>query len=310
VRSLAAFGAGKNPGAAGVRPSDEPVSPSLAGSPDSGSAQVPALDPSAPDPLARLAALERALPVRRGSALASRTAGWPSGSSSRAFLAPAAGGVLPALAPDPSAYADVQPRVFPVRADLAQLFPWGGLRPGGTVAVQDSVALLLALIAEATAHGSWAALVGLPDAGVLAAAELGVAVDRLALVPQPGADIVGVTAALLDGFEIVAVAAPRISGAHARRLSARARHRDAALVAFGQWPGADLELRCSGRRWTGLGDGHGCLRAQVVDVHAQGRGSAARPFRVPVTLQGDSSAAPTFLSAARESLGRVGLSTA
>ncbi|WP_082860004.1 hypothetical protein [Alloactinosynnema sp. L-07] len=185
-----------------------------------------------------------------------------------------------------------QPRVLPVRADLAPLFPWGGLRPGGTVAVQDSAALLLALLAEATAHGSWAALVGIPDLGVLAAAELGVAVDRLALVAKPGADIVGVTAALLDGFDIVAVAAPRISHAHARRLSARARHRDAALIAFGQWPGADLELRCSGGRWSGLGVGHGQLRARAVDVHIQGRGSAARPFRLPITLQGDRPAVP------------------
>ncbi|WP_436492293.1 hypothetical protein [Actinokineospora sp. HUAS TT18] len=218
------------------------------------------------DPPTRLAALERALPVRRGSALSRR--------------------------PRP----DGSPPFLPVREDLAPLFPWGGLRPGGTVAVRDSAALLLALLAEATAGGSWAALVGIPDLGVLAAAELGVAVDRLALVPQPGVDIVGVTAALLDGFDIVAVVAPRITQAHARRLSARARHRDAALIAFGSWPSPDLELRCSGGRWSGLGDGHGHLRGHVVDVYAQGRGSAARPFRASITLQGDSPTPPSFVA--------------
>lgn len=178
------------------------------------------------------------------------------------------------------------PRVLPVREDLTPFFPGGGLRRGGTVAVRDSTALLLTLLAEATASGSWAAVVGIPDLGVLAAAELGVAVDRLALVPVPGNDIVAVAAALLDGFDVVAIATPKITDAQARRLSARARGRGAALVAFGAWPGADLELRCTGARWSGLGEGHGHLRARLVEVHARGRGSAARPVRARLALQG------------------------
>lgn len=178
------------------------------------------------------------------------------------------------------------PRVLPVREDLAPLFPLGGLRRGGTVAVRDSAALLLTLLAEPTANGSWAAVIGVPDLGVLAAAELGVAVDRLALVPDPGNGIVTIAAALLDGFDVVALATPKITDAQARRLSARARSRGAALVAFGAWPGADLELRCTRARWSGLGDGHGHLRARLVEVHARGRGSAARPVRVRLNLQG------------------------
>ncbi|MGH3859880.1 hypothetical protein [Actinokineospora sp.] len=179
-----------------------------------------------------------------------------------------------------------EPRVLPIREDLAPLFPWGGLRRGGTVAVRDSAALLLTLLAEPTANGSWAAVVGIPDLGVLAAAELGVAVDRLALVPDPGNDVVAIAAALLDGFDVVAIATLKITDAQARRLSARARSRGAALVAFGAWPGADLELRCTRARWSGLGDGHGQLRARLVEVHARGRGSAARPVRAPLALQG------------------------
>ncbi|SDH61394.1 hypothetical protein SAMN05192558_12235 [Actinokineospora alba] len=154
------------------------------------------------------------------------------------------------------------------------------------MAVRDSAALLLTLLAEPTANGSWAAVIGIPDLGVLAAAELGVAVDRLALVPNPGNDIVTIAAALLDGFDVVALASPKVTDAQARRLSARARSRGAALVAFGAWPGADLELRCTRARWSGLGDGHGHLRARQVEVYAQGRGSAARPVRARLALQG------------------------
>jgi hypothetical protein len=142
-------------------------------------------------------------------------------------------------------------------------------------------------------------IVGAPDLGILAAAELGVAVDRLALVPAPGGDVVSVAAALLDGFDLVVLATTKITDASARRLSARARNRGSALVAFGPWPGADLELRCTHDRWSGLGVGHGHLRARVVDVHASGRGSAARPVRLSLTLQGIRQANPRPIRAAR-----------
>src|SRR5436305_1103558 len=81
--------------------------------------------------------------------------------------------------------------------------------------------------------GSWAAVVGMPDLGLLAAAELGVVLHRLVLVPRPGTELGAVVAALLDGVDLVVVATDGIAllrsrGAGlARRLSARARHRGA-----------------------------------------------------------------------------------
>jgi hypothetical protein len=178
-------------------------------------------------------------------------------------------------------------RVLPVLAELAGLLPWGGLRRGSAVVVRDSTSLLLALLAAATAAGSWAAVVGLPDLGLVAAAETGVAVSRLALVPRPGAEFAAVVAALLDGLDLVAVAEPgRLDAATARRLSARARQRGAVLLPLGAWPGADLELTCSSRRWRGLGDGHGHLGEREVVVRAIGRGSAARSRAVRLLLPG------------------------
>jgi hypothetical protein len=151
--------------------------------------------------------------------------------------------------------------------------------------------------------------VGLPDLGPVAAEEHGIAVDRLALVPRPGAQASAVIAALLDGLDLVVVAGERgdpgprafqLSDAHARRLSARARHRGAVLLPFGPWPGADLELSCARSTWSGLGQGHGHLREREVMITARGRGAAARPLRTTFLLPGDTGAIQPVLPAVEE----------
>lgn len=173
-------------------------------------------------------------------------------------------------------------RVLPVRAELADLLPYRGLRRGSTVVVRGSTTVLLALLAEATADGSWAAVVGMPDLGLLAAAELGVALSRLALVPDPGAELGGVVSALLDGLDLVV--ATGVPAPLARRLSARARHRESVLLTADPWPGADLELDCRESRWTGLGNGHGHLESRTLTITTTGRGSATRPTQATLTL--------------------------
>ncbi|MFC4004456.1 hypothetical protein ACFS2C_18410 [Prauserella oleivorans] len=191
-------------------------------------------------------------------------------------------------------HAHVTGQVLPVSPSLAELLPWGGLRRGSTVAVTGSTSLLLALLAEATARGSWAAAVGLPRLGLVAAHELGVAVNRLALVPRPGADFASVTAALLDGVDLVATAPPqRFGGTQtARRLSARARHRGGVLLSLGPWPGAEVELRCTTVSWSGAEEGHGYLRERTVVVDVSGRRGASRPFRTSLLLPGPGGAHP------------------
>lgn len=189
-------------------------------------------------------------------------------------------------------------RVLPVHPELERLFPWDGLRRGSTVAVRGSTSLLLALLGEPTAAGSWAAVVGMPNLGVAAAAELGVAVERLALVPSPAGQLSAVVAALLDGIDVVVVATgetgARLTDAQARRLSARARHRGAVLIPFGPWPGADLELSCEPGAWTGPGIGNGHLTHRPVTVHTRGRGAAARPISADLLLPApDGSVQPT-----------------
>lgn len=107
---------------------------------------------------------------------------------------------------------------------------------------------------------------GIPDLGLVAAHEAGIDLSQLALIPNPGADLVAVTAALLDGLDLVAVAGTqRLRGGDRQRLTARARQRGAVLVATDDWPGADVELGLThgGGGWDGLSqDGMGdCVLA-------------------------------------------------
>ncbi|MPY77015.1 MAG: hypothetical protein GEV04_00690 [Actinophytocola sp.] len=177
-------------------------------------------------------------------------------------------------------------KLLPVVPELTDVLPHRGLRRGSTVSVIGSRLLVLSLLAEATARGSWAAVVGMPDLGVVAAAELGVEVSRLALVPAPGAELVPAVAALLDGLDLVVVGRG-VNGRTARQLSARARHRGAVLVSAGAWPGVDVELRCEEGPWSGLGtSGYGYLSEREVMVHSSGRGSAVRPMTARLLVPG------------------------
>ncbi len=188
-------------------------------------------------------------------------------------------------------------RILPVLPELRGLFPTGGLRRGSTVAVAlpaaahprpvgpGAASVLLALLAAASADGSWCAVVGLPDLGLVAAAEFGVALDRLALVPDPGTEWPAVVAALLDGVDVVVVAPPGpVSATLAGRLAARARQRGSVLVPYGPWAGADVVLEAAGGGWSGLGQGQGRLARRALVVSRRGRGAAARSRQATVWI--------------------------
>jgi hypothetical protein len=88
---------------------------------------------------------------------------------------------------------------------------------------------------------------------------------------------VAVTAALLDGLDLVVVAGRVLHGSDRARLAARARQRGAVLLPLGPWPGADVELTCEQGRWRGVGTGSGDvgrLRTRRVCVRLRGRGVA------------------------------------
>jgi len=168
-------------------------------------------------------------------------------------------------------------RVLPVLDRLQPLLVGGGLRRGSTVAVEGSTSLALALVAAPSAAGAWTAAVGVPALGLVAAAEAGVDLERLAFVPDPGDQWATVTAALLDALDVVLVRpSRRVRQGDARRLVARARERGSVLVPLSAWDGADVRLSLGSARWHGLGRGDGHLTRREVEVVASGRGAAAR----------------------------------
>ena len=119
--------------------------------------------------------------------------------------------------------------------------------PRGTVAVLSGArSLLLGMVAAVTAAGGNVAIVGQPDIGLLAAAEMGADLSRLAVIPDPGTDPVEVAAVLIDGMDLVVLGlgGSRVPQTRARAVVARARNRGCTLlVTDGDWQGAPTRLQ-------------------------------------------------------------------
>jgi hypothetical protein len=186
-------------------------------------------------------------------------------------------------------------RLLPVPPSLAVLFPDRALRRGTTTTVaglpgHGATTLALALLAAASQAGSWCAAVGLPDPGVVAAAELGIDLRRVVFVPHPGSGWAEATGDLLPGVDVVLVRPPgRARQTAARHLSARARERQTALVVLvdhvNEWPeGGDLALSVGAIAWEGVGRGHGHLQGRRAEVRVSGRRSAGRALECSLWL--------------------------
>jgi hypothetical protein len=203
-------------------------------------------------------------------------------------------------------------QLLPVLPPLQPLLPAGGLQRGTVITVDPgraqpgegsgvggpgggSATLAFALLAAASNTGSWCAAVGTGDPGILAIAELGVDLDHLALIPEPGSAWPEVTALLLDAMDVVLVCPPgRGRPGVVRRLVARARQRRAVLVIHAgrqAWPeGADVQLTVENGAWEGVDRGHGYLRERQVEVVTSGRRSAVRSVRTGLWLPAPSGA--------------------
>ena len=132
--------------------------------------------------------------------------------------------------------------LLPIPDSLVELLPAG--LPRGVVAVLTGArSLSLSMAAAVTAAGGHVAIVGRPDAGLLAAAEMGADLDRLAVIPDPGADPLEVAAVLMDGMDLVVLGLGGRTVAPARAVTARAQHRGCTLVVTdGDWQGAPVRL--------------------------------------------------------------------
>lgn len=200
-------------------------------------------------------------------------------------------------------------RMLPVVDPLVALLPDGGLVRGKALSCSGpaSMSMALALAVEATARGSWLAVVDVPTLGLEAAAEFGIPLERVVRVdpPRRGAARSGgvgdtwaeLMAAVVDGFEVVITRVPRrLNQALARRVQSRLRAREVVMIALdrsgsGGGPdrngtiSVDTELAATDPQWEGVADGWGRLRGRRVVVTSSGR-RVPQPRRASLWLPG------------------------
>ena len=152
------------------------------------------------------------------------------------------------------------------------------LRSGAVHSI-ESRSLALACMGAAMPAGAWGAIVGMPDLGIEAARDLGVPIDRVALVPHPGRSWLDVVASLAEAMPVVLAASPgRVTPTDAARIAARLRQASSTLLIAGPWQGAATVVRSVRAEWQGLADGDGRIAAGglVVEVATGGAPSRAR----------------------------------
>jgi hypothetical protein len=186
--------------------------------------------------------------------------------------------------------AEVQSRgVLPVPGPLAELLPHGGLLRGTVVSVSGAASLLLGVLASVTSSGGHAAVIGQRRLGLLAAAEMGAHLQRLAMVPDPGPDPVEVAAVLLDGMDLVVLGlgGASVPPTRARAVAARARSKGAVLIVTdGRWEGAQVRLEAQVSGYDGVdGPGLGRLCGTRLSVRAHGRAFPPRTTQIDVCAE-------------------------
>lgn len=191
---------------------------------------------------------------------------------------------VPASKPAPTTSAESILRILPVAPAFAKLLPRGGLPRGSVVSVSGARSVLVSLVAEVTGAGGHAAVIGLPQFGLLSAVEMGADLTKCALIPEARrADSVDVAAVLLDGMDLVVLGlgGMAVTPSRARAVVARARNKGSVLVVTeGRWDGADVRIDSRVCGYDGLGEGHGRVKGVRLDVEVSGRGFRPRSSRV------------------------------
>lgn len=160
--------------------------------------------------------------------------------------------------------------------ELAEALPGGGLPRGKATQSTQCPALIVALLSQATAAGGYAAVVGWDELSLAGVAELGGALERIAVIPKPGADPLAIVGALVEGMDLVVFrSASRLdlSVARSRPLLAKLRKGTAALVLVEcsvPSPAVLLEGRVAGFR--GIRPGRGRIVGFDVEVSVQAKG--------------------------------------
>ena len=180
---------------------------------------------------------------------------------------------------------------LPIAKALQPIIPDGVLVRGRTVLCSGDAAMstALLLVSAATQAGSWLAIVGVSDFGLMSACEQGVALQRTVLVTPTSnkKDWTSTVAAVADGFDVMMLEVPReVSESDARRIQTRIQARRNVLVLVETsrhtTPRSvfqpDVVLHTATTSWHGIEHGAGYVQGRHVDVTVSGR-------RVPRAMQ-------------------------
>ncbi|MDR2378838.1 MAG: hypothetical protein LBD70_05385 [Bifidobacteriaceae bacterium] len=129
--------------------------------------------------------------------------------------------------------------------------------PGTVARVNGSMAAFWTVAAAGMGAEDWAAIAGLPEAGLLAAAEAGLVLSRSVVVPDLGVQPLKVLAGLVDAYGLVAAGGLDLGAGDRRRIEARLRFTGGRLVTTGKWGGAKLAVNVKARHGLPLGEGQG-----------------------------------------------------
>lgn len=179
--------------------------------------------------------------------------------------------------------------VHPTLPVVADLFPERGLRRGGLYQLGPQYTLLWALIAQMTRSGHFVGLVGFKHLGLRSAQDLGVDLDHLVIIKDPGNMWWHTTNTLIDALSLVALRpSGTLPSAHQRdRFQARLRERGSTLLVAGAWPGADAAITVEHSHWDGLEAGAGLLQRQELTLSYRGRRDATgRSVQLVVSADG------------------------
>lgn len=179
-----------------------------------------------------------------------------------------------------------KPSHLPVSDVVRSFIPDGRLIRGRVIACSGDAAVSVALlvVAQATQAGSWLAVVGVQNMAILAAAERGVALERLVLVhpPQQSKEWSTTVAAVVDGFDLIIMSLPRgVSPSDVRRVQTRIQARQSVAViinhgSLGVMPSwqpfqPDVVLHTTTSQWVGPDRGAGFLQYRDLRVQVSGR---------------------------------------
>jgi hypothetical protein len=173
---------------------------------------------------------------------------------------------------------------LPVAKALQPIIPDGVLVRGRTVLCSGDAAMSTALLMASapTQAGSWLAVVGVSDFGLVSACEQGVALQRTVLVTPTSnkKDWTSTVAAVADGFDVVMLEVPReVSESDARRIQTRIQARRNVLVLVETSRHAtrrsvfqpDVVLHTMTTKWDGIEHGAGYVQGRLIDVTVSGR---------------------------------------